>query len=159
MPNRRRTLARELALQSLYQVDVSATTETPIRRAEELDAFLQENSQDIEVRAYARTLIHGAMEMQEALDRRIALVAENWKLNRIASIDRCILRLALYELLESDDVPPKVAINEAIEMAKRFSTSQSGGFVNGVLDRAYRQMVAEFSDGAESADNDDSSGS
>ena len=71
----------------------------------------------------------------------------------------CTLRPALYELLESDDVPPKVAINEAIAMAKRFSTSQSGGCVNGVLDRAYRQMVAEFSDGAESADNDDSSGS
>ena len=71
------------------------------------------------------------------LDRRIAAAALRWKLSRIAPIDRCILRIALFEILESGDVPPKVAINEAIELAKKFSTEQSGSFVNGILDRIW----------------------
>jgi len=68
-------------------------------------------------------------------------VAKNWKLNRIAPVDRCILRLALFEMLEMDEVPPKVAINEAIDLAKKFSTEQSGAFVNGILDRIYNDAA------------------
>jgi N utilization substance protein B len=152
MRTRRRTRAREIALQALYQHDVAAATETPIRTPEELEAFLREESDDPEVVEYARSLVRGTLALQSELDRRIVEVAEHWKLHRIAAVDRSILRLALYELLEAPDVPPKVAIDEAIELAKKFSTAQSGGFVNGILDRAYRNLVAEFGDGGEPAD-------
>ena len=89
------------------------------------------------MREYARFLVEGVIARQRDLDERITAVAEHWKLHRIAPVDRSILRLGLFELLESADVPPKVAINEAIELAKKYSTEQSGAFVNGILDQAY----------------------
>ena len=70
-------------------------------------------------------------------------VTNNWKLDRIAAVDRAILRLGLYELLEMDEVPPKVVINESVELAKKFSTAKSGSFVNGVLDRIYQDLSAK----------------
>jgi N utilization substance protein B len=156
MPSGRRRHARELALQALYQHDVATGTKEPIRRPEDLDAFLKAASDDHVVVEHARGLIHGTISLQEELDRRIARVADNWKLNRIAPVDRCVLRIALYELLEAPDVPPKVAINEAIELAKKFSTAQSGRFVNGVLDRAYRELVAESQEGEKSQEGESS---
>ena len=85
--------------------------------------------------AYALTLIRGVLEHRTEIDDLIQEAAHNWKLERLAAVDRNILRVAIYEMLFEDDVPPGVAINEAIETGKKFSTAQSGSFLNGVLDR------------------------
>lgn len=87
------------------------------------------------VRAFAQPLIDGMLEHQTEIDKRIARYTENYNLNRISPVDRAILRLATFELLQRDDIPPVVSINEAIELAKTFGGPDSGRFVNGVLDR------------------------
>lgn len=126
---RKRTLARELALQILYQLDLRGEEILP-----EIEEHLASGEGDAEVRAFARELVLGAWQRRPEIDRRIEEVAKNWQLKRMAVIDRNILRLGSFELLYRDDIPPLVAINEAIEMAKKFSTKNSGPFVNGILD-------------------------
>ena len=127
---RKRTQGRELALQLLYQVDLRGDDVLA-----EVDGFLDGDSGgDPEVRGFARELIHGYLERRVEIDRRIEEVARNWQLRRMAAIDRNILRLGAYELLYRTDIPPLVAINEAIEIAKKYSTKNSGPFVNGILD-------------------------
>jgi len=138
---RKRTQAREIALQALYQHEIQRRADQNLKVAWE--EFLAETTDDPGVRDYARFLMEGVLNRLEELDGRIADVAENWNLNRIAIVDRCILRIALFELLDSADVPPKVAINEAIDLAKKFSTEQSGNFVNGILDKVYSDMRAQ----------------
>lgn len=127
---RRRTRAREVALQFLYQLDL---------RGEEaldgLDEFVALEGKDAEVSTYALRLIHGTRRARQDIDALLVGVARNWDLRRMAVVDRNILRLAVYELLRCPDVPPKVSINEAIEMGKRYSTANSGSFINGILDR------------------------
>jgi len=127
---RKRTQGRELALQLLYQLDLRGDDVL-----KEVDEYLDgQSGGDAEVRGFARELIHGYLERRVEIDRRIEEVARNWQLRRMAAIDRNILRLGTYELLYRTDIPPLVAINEAIEMAKKFSTKNSGPFVNGILD-------------------------
>ncbi len=126
---RKRTLARELALQLMYQLDLRG-----VEVLDEVDGYLRQNSGDPEVLAFARGLLLGAWEQKAQIDARIEEVAKNWQLKRMAAIDRNILRLATYELLFRDDVPPLVTINEAIDIAKKYSTKNSGPFVNGILD-------------------------
>jgi transcription antitermination factor NusB len=128
---RKRTRARELAVKVLYQVDLGGlkTLGEP-----ELDKLLKESSKSDEISVFARELIKGFWENRQAIDDRIEQVSHNWKLDRMAVIDRNIIRLAAYELMFRDDVPALVSINEAIEIAKKFSTRKSGSFVNGVLD-------------------------
>jgi transcription antitermination factor NusB len=131
---RKRTRARELALQVLYQLDLLGVE--VLAELDPLLARLQEPGEtDPGVRRFAHDLIEGCWGHRGELDARIAAVAENWDIHRMAFVDRNVLRLATYELLFLDDVPPKVAINEAIDLAKRFSTADSGAFVNGILDR------------------------
>jgi transcription antitermination factor NusB len=129
-----RTRARELALQFLYMLDVQG----PEYR-ERLDSFLEEElagkPQADEVKEYARRLVDGVAAHREEIDRLLAVAAQNWDLSRMAVIDRNVLRLGCHEMLYEPDVPTKVSINEAIELSKRFSTEQSGAFVNGILDR------------------------
>jgi transcription antitermination factor NusB len=147
---RKRTHARELALQALYQHDVRRRVESAAATStEEALSFLESAAADPEVKEYARWLVDGALSVLPELDQRIATVARNWKLSRITPIDRSILRLALFEMLESEEVPPKVAINEAINLAKRYSTEQSGAFVNGILDRFYGEIRGREGDHAE----------
>jgi transcription antitermination factor NusB len=126
---KKRTRARELALQFLYQADL---VKKPI---EESDDFLRDEERDTETRKFAQRLITGALEDREAIDNVIQDVAQNWNISRMAVVDRNVLRLATYELLHCPDIPPKVAINEAIEIGKRYSTQNSGAFINGILDR------------------------
>jgi transcription antitermination factor NusB len=127
---RKRTQARELALQLLYQLDLRGE-----EILTEIETYLdQEESADAEVRTFAKDLIFGYWERRVAIDQKIEDVAKNWQLRRMAAIDRNILRLATYELLFRDDIPPLVTINEAIDIAKKFSTKNSGPFVNGILD-------------------------
>jgi len=127
---RKRTQARELALQILYQLDLRGEEILP-----EIEAYLdQDPSGDAEVRSFAKELLFGYWEQRAPIDQKIEEVAKNWQLRRMAAIDRNILRLATFELLFRDDIPPLVTINEAIDIAKKFSTKNSGPFVNGILD-------------------------
>lgn len=129
---RKRTRAREFALQLLYQYEMN---EEPLQ--EVIRRFWQENHESEEdVRNYAERLVTGTVEHLVVLDETIVRYAENWLLNRMAVIDRNILRFAAYELLYmADEIPPKVAINEAVNIAKKFSQEEAGKFVNGILDK------------------------
>jgi len=129
----RRTRAREIALQVLYQ-----TEQNPGYDEENVRRFVTRRLQgDRKLCAFAEALIAGVRAHQPGIDELIAGVAENWRLDRMAAIDRNILRLGAYEMLHCPDVPRKVAINEALELAKRYSTAQSSRFVNGILDRLH----------------------
>lgn len=132
---RKRTRGRELALQLLYMVDA---------RGDEallgVDDFLKDEAPDeAEAHEFARQLLSGTLDNQEEIDKAISGAAQNWHLRRMAIVDRNILRMAVYEMLFLKDIPAKVSINEAIEMGKRFSTQQSGAFINGILDRIRRE--------------------
>jgi transcription antitermination factor NusB len=129
-----RTQGRELALQLLYQQDL-----LPGLAAAERDEFLRAYGESDDVRRFARSLAEGVTALREDLDRRIARVAENWTIARMAVIDRNILRIGLWELLRAGDVPDAVVIDEAVELAKKFSSKNAGAFVNGILDRLLRE--------------------
>jgi len=129
-PGKRR-VARELAVQFLYQFDLNGGT------IEEALPLFWETQSDVskDRLEFAEALIRGVAGNQPAIDERIAKYTDNWDLPRIAAVDRNILRLAMYEMLFRDDIPPVVSINEAVDIAKKFSTKESGAFVNGILDR------------------------
>ncbi len=127
----RRTRGREIALQALYQLDLN-TGQAPADLALFIEGRLRAHPK---LWDFARGLVNGVRDNQTRLDSAITTVAENWRIDRMAAIDRNILRLGAYELLCCADIPDKVAINEALELAKRYSTAQSSKFVNGVLDR------------------------
>ena len=93
------------------------------------------------VRRFAEPLIRGALEHRDEADAIIKRHAVNWELHRIAAVDRNILRLAIYEMLHRDDIPPVVSINEAVDIAKKFSTQDSGKFVNGILDKVKSELL------------------
>lgn len=127
---RKRTLARELALQYLYMLDLR-----PGESEGGFERFARETSKEAEVLDFGKRLVEGVHAQRVALDEKIQAAAKNWQLSRMAVIDRNILRIAVYELLHASDIPPKVAINEAIDLGKKFSTEHSGAFINGVLDK------------------------
>src|SRR2546427_1444423 len=93
------------------------------------------------VRLFADPLIRGALEHRDEADAIISKHAKNWELHRIAAVDRNILRLAIYEMLHRDDIPPVVSINEAVDISKKFSTQDSGKFVNGILDKVKSELM------------------
>jgi N utilization substance protein B len=93
------------------------------------------------MRLFAEPLIRGALEYRDEADAIITKHAKNWELHRIAAVDRNILRLAIYEMLHRDDIPPVVSINEAVDIAKKFSTQDSGKFVNGILDKVKGELM------------------
>ena len=127
---RKRTKARECVLKILYAVDI--TKEAPEKC---IEIFWQSNEEiEPQVRAFADVLVLGVFKNKELIDRVISEHATNWELKRMAVIDRNILRFATYELLYMEEIPPKVSINEAIDIAKRYGDKDSGKFVNGVLD-------------------------
>ena len=134
----RRRKAREVALQFLYQLDQHGEIDPTSHEAE----FWSRHPVDDETRAFASALVRGTTSRHTQVDEIIAQYAEHWDLDRMAVVDRNILRLAVYELLDDRAVPPKVAINEAIEISKKFGTQESSRFINGVLDRAHRELRA-----------------
>ena len=111
-----------------------ATQPTPVTRPAATD-------NDAEVRRFADPLIRGAVEHRDEADVLIRKYARNWDIKRMAAVDRNILRLAIYEMLHRDDIPPVVSINEAVDIAKRFSTRDSGKFVNGILDKIKGELM------------------
>lgn len=128
----------------LYQ-----TEQNPGLAAEEVRRFVERRLRgDKKLCAFAEALIAGVLEHQPRIDALISDVAENWRLDRMAAIDRNILRLGAYEMLFCPDVPTKVAINESLELAKRYSTAQSSRFVNGILDRLQAAEAAPAASGA-----------
>ena len=132
---RKRTRSREIALQMLYMIDARGP-----EALDDLDAFLdREAMTEPDVQAFARQLVVGTQENLTDIDAVLTRAAQNWQLRRMAIVDRNILRMAVYEMLHLEEVPAKVSINEAIELGKRFSTAQSGSFINGILDRIRRE--------------------
>jgi len=135
---RKRTQARECALKILYQIDVTALNLDMI-----FDHFWEdaEDTYAHEVREFSTRLVYGVHENCEAIDQKIMVYATNWQLKRMAVIDRNILRLGVFELFYSEDIPPKVTINEAVEMAKKYGDLESSKFVNGILDKMHKTEI------------------
>lgn len=128
---RKRTLARENVLQLLYQYELN-----PDKTETILASFWNDFPETAEdIRSFTEGIFLGAVKHRDEIDQLVSQYAENWHLSRMAVIDRNILRLATYELVYRRDIPPKVTINEAVNLAKKFSQEDSGKFVNGVLDK------------------------
>ena len=157
----KRREARERAVQFLFQHDLNPPENLDAALAEFWDsqqaaALAGDKSratwgeqaelppptpQETALRQFAEPLIRGAIEHRAAIDEQIKKYAANWELHRIAAVDRGILRLAIYEMLYRDDIPPIVSINEAVDIAKKFSTQDSGKFVNGLLDKIKSELM------------------
>ena len=157
----KRREARERAVQFLFQHDLSPP--------ENLDGALEEfwqtqraaaiaedkgpatwgqqqelpppTTAEAETRLFAEPLIRGTLQHRDAIDEHIKKHVKNWELNRIAAVDRNVMRLAIYEMLHREDIPPVVSINEAVDIAKKFSTHESGKFVNGILDKIKGELM------------------
>lgn len=138
-----RRRARAAALQALYECEVGGLTPQQafgvLRRAGPPD--VQDPGED--EHGFVAALVHGALADREALDERIGDAAENWRVERMAVLDRLVMRLALQEMLAHRDSPPRVVMSEAIELARAYSGEESARFVNGVLDGAYRRLKEE----------------
>ncbi len=153
--------ARERAIQFLFQLDLnpSETLDAALEHfwmSQRALAIAEENApaswgqkvelppataDELTTREFADKLIRGVYEHRELLDARIKHYAQNWDIHRMAVVDRNVLRLAIYEMLYRDDIPPIVSINEAVDIAKKFSTHDSGKFVNGILDRMKNDLM------------------
>jgi N utilization substance protein B len=127
----KRRRAREYALQALFQFDF--TGEEP-----DINRFFEGKDEDKEVIEFSENIIKGTIRNLPEIDSVIKETTEHWGIDRMAAVDRNILRAATYELLFLEDIPPAVAINEAIEIAKKYSTAESAAFINGILDRISR---------------------
>ena len=157
----KRREARERAVQFLFQHDLNPPEDTD-RALEEFwqtqrAAVIAEEkgpatwgqptelpaptAEEAEMRLFAEPLIRGTLEHRDAIDEQIRKHAKNWDLHRIATVDRNIMRLAIYEMLHREDIPPIVSINEAVDIAKKFSTEDSGKFVNGILDKVRGEIL------------------
>lgn len=140
----RRRRAREGALQILYQREVADLSFGDAVRLQGIVGAPDDHLElDEEAHAYASTLARGVGDEREALDERIAEAARNWRVERMAVLDRLVLRLALHEMMSHPETPPRVVIDEAIELARRYSGDEAARFVNGVLDGAFRRLKEE----------------
>ncbi len=135
---KKRRKARELVLQRLYALELSGNTFQSV-----CQELIADCNGDEEIESFAFSLLKLCVEHQAMLDEEVTNIVQNWEFKRIALVDRLILRLAFCEILHFSEIPPKVTINEAIELAKDFSTEQSGRFVNGILDSIYKKFSAQ----------------
>ena len=153
--------ARERAVQFLFQYDLNPAADLDealelFWESQRSAAIAQEHgpatwgqepplpppsAEELAVRLFAEPLIRGVLKYRDELDQQIRQSARNWDLHRLAAVDRNILRLAIYEMLHREDIPPVVSINEAVDIAKRFSTEESGKFVNGILDKIRAELL------------------
>ncbi len=134
---RKRTQAREHALKILYQAEMT-------RRSIDLTSrqfWGEMDSIDANIQSFAQRLSSGIEGKIQEIDEKISQYAANWQLKRMAVIDRNVLRIGVYELLYTEDIPPKVTINEAVELAKKYGDMESGKFVNGILDKIHKTEV------------------
>ena len=140
-----RHLGRIVALQTIYEYEFRTQVGDQTVRAEEiLTRNLGKYKSSVEDTDFVRARVDGVIAKMTELDDTLRPLAPEWPIEQIARIDRTVLRLGLYELLHSkDSVPPKVAINEAVELAKAFGSDNSGKFVNGVLGTAFRTLIED----------------
>jgi N utilization substance protein B len=131
-----KSLARERALQYLY-----ATTVGDRQNPAEVTAFWEHFHPDDKASAYFFRLVSGVATHREELDAYISRFSEHWRLERMAAVDLAILRLAVFELLHCPEVPPKVVVNEAVELGKSFGAENSGAFINGILDSFLKSTI------------------
>jgi N utilization substance protein B len=131
----KRHRARELALQVLFQMEFN-----PGGPEESFDRVCKCFSPAKDIRSFSRQLVQGVVENRDEIDRMISRSSKNWRLDRMSRVDRNILRVAVFEVMFMKDIPPKVSIDEAVELGKRFGTDESGAFINGVLDRIYSDL-------------------
>jgi len=132
----RRRRAREYALQLLFQIDFK---DRDVNSADFEDFWLDRGESE-EVKKFTEDLVRGTIKKLDEIDSRIEKTAENWILKRMAAVDRNILRFATYEILYRKDIPSAVTINEAIEIAKKFSSSEAASFINGILDKLAKEI-------------------
>jgi len=125
-----------LALQVLYQLNITKQ-DVLLGLTQFQEHFLSRKKED----EFLRRLVLGVLEHRQEFDRLIEKYSENWHLDRINIIERNILRMALFELLYCEEIPPKVTLNEAIDLGKRYGSEDSGGFINGILDRIQNEVV------------------
>lgn len=145
---RKRTIARECALKILYQAEM---TRRDIHLAAE--QYWNGREKNRTIFQFCQLLTEGTEKYLEEIDGKIATYANNWQLKRMAVIDRNVLRLGVFELLYSPGIPPKVAINEAVELAKKYGGVDSGKFVNGILDKIHKTELAPRQEGGIGKDN------
>jgi N utilization substance protein B len=131
----RRRKAREIALQVLFEIDTLG-----IEAKEAIDLFWCNFEAPKEARNFSTCLIEGVYENRDEIDKWITNSSDNWALNRMSRVDRNILRIAVFEFLHCHDVPPKVTLNEAIDLGKEFGSENSGSFINGILDALYAKL-------------------
>ena len=131
---RKRTKSREAALKILYQIEI---TQDPYEKAQQI--YWENNPADSEIREFADQLVSGVIQHRDPIDQWIVKCADNWDITRMAAVDKNILRLASYELLYAEEIPPKVAMNEAVELAKKYGDTESSKFVNGILDKIHKE--------------------
>ncbi len=134
---RKRTLAREAALKILYQAEI---TRRDIDQAVEI-YWQNIDHPDATIKEFANRLSIGVGKSIESIDEKIMKYATNWQLKRMAVIDRNILRIGMFELVFATDIPPKVSINEAVELAKKYGDTDSSKFVNGILDKIHKTEI------------------
>ncbi len=130
---RKRTRAREYALQVLYQMDITRDDSNAA-----LENFWQAHTDEEiaqELKDFTSELVKGVADNLEIIDKKISHYAANWKLERMAVVDRNVMRMSCLELLFREDIPPKVSINEAVDLAKKYSGPEAGKFVNAILDK------------------------
>ena len=132
MGNRRK--ARELAVQVLFHMEFS-----PGDPDEIFDLICENFNSSKSIRAFSRILLKGVCKNKEYLDKLIRQSSENWRLERMSILDRSIIRLGTFELLFMEDIPPKVSIDEAVELGKRYGTDESKSFINGILDNIFER--------------------
>lgn len=132
---RKRTQARELALQTLYQLESNSKKFGP-----DTHSFIESQTQDPIIISFVLDLVEGCFTHQPKIDQAIKKIALNWDINRMVMVDRIILRLGVYELMFRSDIPPIVAINEAVDLAKKYGSKDSGAFVNGILDKIHHSQ-------------------
>ena len=158
----KRREARERAVQFLFQHDINPPENLELELAQfwssQRTAAIEEEKagmatwgekvelppptiEEAETRLFAEPLIRGVLQHRDAIDEKIKSHTKNWDFHRIAAVDRNIMRLAIYEMLHRQDIPPVVSINEAVDIAKRFSTQDSGKFVNGILDKIRGELM------------------
>lgn len=134
-----RHLARTIALQTLYEWDFNHSKNPAIFEA--LERNMREFAPDFDDNKFSESLVRGVLDHTKEIDQQMAKHAPEWPLDQITIIDRNVLRIGIYEMLYDDDIPDKVAINEAIELAKAFGGESSGRFVNGVLGAIYKELI------------------
>jgi len=128
--------AREWALQMLFELDLNPSDVGALIER----FFVDRKDVAPRIRAFCEELVRGVRDNLVALDEKIAQYVDNWEMKRIAVVDRNVLRMGTYEMLHCADIPPVVSINEAVDLAKCFSCTESGRFVNGILDRARKEL-------------------